>query len=222
VHARRALAVIVLLGVAVLGSGCGDSGAWALRFAGRTVSYAELEDELDEIAGNEAFQPFVVASGVAPGGSANGSYSQAFVAAVISNRLFFDIVAIEAERRDIEVTEEHREGASSFFEGVDPSSGVELTADRVLGAFSDEYRARIEDDLARLVAFQQGFTSQEEFNAWLRAAFDAADIEVSPRYGRWDPAAAQVIPPDGPRTPPLGPEDQRSGLDPAGDAEPAP
>ena len=39
---------------------------------------------------------------------------------------------------------------------------------------------------------------EEEYLAWRADAYVAADIEVSPRYGRWDPDAQSVVGPEGP------------------------
>jgi hypothetical protein len=198
--------VLAVAGALLAGAGCGDSGAWAMRYAEHTVSHAALADELAEIASNEQFLPFVF-EGQTPHGDANGSYTQEYVGAVIENRVFFDLISDEVDTRGLAVTDRERESAASFFEGVDPTTGIQLSPDVVLGGFSDDYRDQVEEDLARLVALQGSFTSQEEFGAWLASAYEAANIRVSSRYGHWDGVSNQVIAPDGPRPAPTEPGD---------------
>jgi hypothetical protein len=42
---------------------------------------------------------------------------------------------------------------------------------------------------------------QQGYLAWFNDAYSAADIEVSPRYGRWDPVERSVVGPEAPTAP---------------------
>lgn len=70
--------------------------------------------------------------------------------------------------------------------------------------FDDEAtRAQVEEAIAT--------EAEEAFGAWSQEAATEADIEVDERYGRWDPAMGQLIPPDPPSpsddTGEVGPDD---------------
>jgi hypothetical protein len=201
VLARGRPAVVVAAVALVVGAGCADAdaGPWAMRYAGHTVSHEDLEDELTEMAGNQAFLA-AFALPTTTQGSAKGSFTQTYVAGAMQVRILLDLAADELDERGIDVSDDdlealRGEGAAAFED------------------FSDDYRERIEGDVAALVALQRSFAptgtfDQTAYNEWLLGAVTDADVEVSSRYGRWDEATLQVIPPDGPRPAPLGEADQ--------------
>jgi hypothetical protein len=172
---------------ALAAGGCADGG-YAARIDGETVSVAEFEDELDEVATNEQI--------IAPEdtrGDAPGSYNQAFVGQFLRLRILLEVVAAEVESRGLQLTDEHRDIAVEQFLGGD--QGIE--------EFGSRYRTSIVDDYARVVALAEDLGSGDELDALLGELLTDTEIQVNSRYGRWDAPNAAVVPPEGPRPAPV-------------------
>lgn len=84
---------------------------------------------------------------------------------------------------------------------VGGQSGFLLTLVRELRA------PDFDDDATREQARQAvADTVSEAFRAWDQEAVAAAEVEVDPRYGRWDPTTGQLVPPDPPAPVPDEPD----------------
>jgi hypothetical protein len=189
---RRPILVLVAVLVALAGTGCADSTLTpALRVGDRTLSERDVLDEIEEWAGN------VDATG-APSriqGHIEASYPADFVAAIVGFRIERELVLGEADRLGIEPTADHRQQARSAFYGMDPE-----LADRVEAGWSEAYAQRLIDDIATELALTEEL-GQAAVEQWRSEAVVRTRIEVSSRYGRWDPERQQVVPPAGPVEP---------------------
>jgi hypothetical protein len=183
--------VVVLLA----GAGCADTTITpALRVGDRVLSESDLLDELAEWAGNLA------ATGAPEPirGQVEASYPADFVAAIIGFRIERELVLAEAERLGLEPTDELIDQARLAFYG-DPR-----TAQQVEAGWSPAYAQRLLREIATELALEAELGPQGMLN-WRTEAIATTRIEVSSRFGRWDPQAQQVVPPAGPEEP-AGPD----------------
>jgi hypothetical protein len=179
---------LALAGAVLLGSGCGDTVSPALRVGDTTVSYDALYDEFDEWAGNPALQQQFGTRGQSP-----GSYSTDVTSRVINFRIQSELVRAEAERRGIGTGDADRNQAREALYG-DPQN-----AEQIEGGFSSEYAEQLLDGATREIALAEEL-GQDGFIEWITEAVAEERIEVSSRFGRWDPELQQVVPPTGPTT----------------------
>jgi hypothetical protein len=170
----------------VMASGCAEGRGYAARVGDETVALSDFEDELDAAVDLPGFE---VPEG--PAGDAPGSYSQAYVGEHLRLRIILELVRQEAEDRDLELTDEHRQVATDELLGGDDAL-AELDAD---------YRESIVEDYARVVALGEDLGGIDQVDQLLNEALADADISVNTRFGRWDRSSGQVIPPEGPREP---------------------
>jgi hypothetical protein len=182
---RRVLPTVAVVLALGLVTGCADDVSPAARFGDETITHDELMAQVEAWASAPAL---VEAVGSAdPRGDGGSGYNTQFVDAVLTNELRFRVHEVEFERLRLELTPEEIEGVRG-----------QLLAG---GALADVDDALL-DQLAE--AFARGFRVEQElaegYEAWAADAFD--DIEVSSRYGAWDPAAQAVLPPEGPRPAP--------------------
>ncbi|HEY8523567.1 MAG TPA: hypothetical protein VIL48_01300 [Acidimicrobiales bacterium] len=186
--ARRLTPVLALAAVAGLAaSGCA-SQAVGVRVGDTTLSQADVMDELDAWANNEALfppgQPMVIE------GDAVGSYSQEFVGDVLLQRIRSLVAEQILEERGLEVTDADRADAERAL----LDSGFQGGA---LDGFTDDYRARLIDDQAYLNVLAEELGPQGANEALAEAAA-TTEIEVNPRFGDWDEDELAVAPPAGP------------------------
>jgi hypothetical protein len=176
--------VPLVLALALFGAaGCGDAVSPALRVGDQTFGYSDVEREFDEWAANPAVQEGM--QGTA--GTAPGSYSTQLTTEVLSFRILFELAKSEADRLDVEP--------------VDPDAAREafFPDPRFEAGFSDDYAESVVTDMAYAVALYDEL-GESGYREWLMRAFEEERIEVSSRYGRWDPDAQQIVPPAGPTT----------------------
>jgi hypothetical protein len=179
---RRLAVLAAVLLVASVGAGCSDGGAPAARAGDDIViTNAELMDEVAEWAGS----PLLLqqARVTDPEGAAPGSYATALVDAVLTFRIQLDL---------------HREQFDALSLTVDPAmtGSLEEQLAPVLDEVSPAFGEQLVGDLVRLNAVSQSMG--EGYAAWFQEA-TASGVEVSSRYGAWDPATGTVVGPDGPR-----------------------
>jgi len=175
--------------VAVLGaSGCADEVSPAARIADVTVTDDELLAEVEAWASSPSLLTELQVD--VPGGAAAGSYDMEFVDFVLYNRINFELHDAQFEELGLELDEGLRQEVEAGFLGQ--SSAAALAE---LGDYGDV----LVDDVARQIAVQEAMG--DEYQGWFADA-GRSDIEVSPRYGRWDEAVGFVVSPDGPRPAP--------------------
>jgi hypothetical protein len=117
------------------------------------------------------------------------------VDAILQQRIDFELHTLKFEDLDLTLDDALRQQAL-----LQVFSGDLSIADRALAGFSEDYATAYIDDVTRQIAVQASL-GNAEYQAWLSSAYIDTDIEVSPRYGRWDADQQSVVGPDGPTTP---------------------
>lgn len=186
----RRLLAFALAALALLASaGCADDVSPALRVGDTTISNDDFLAEIEEWMGNPvAIDPSTLVT------AAPGAYQGDLVRQLMQQRLDFELARLEFDARGLELTESMREDAILALFG-DPSA-----ADGAFESFSDEFADAFVDDVARQVALQTEL-GQDGYSQWQSEAYTSIDIEVNPRYGRWDDEAFVIVAPDDPISP---------------------
>lgn len=179
----------------VAGGGCAEEVSPAARIGDENISDTDLIDEVDEWAGNpQAFDQTQLAS------FSPGTYPMRLIDVILQQRIDLDLHRAKFEELGLELTDDGRQQALLVLFQGDLS-----IAEEALSGFSPDYAARYVDDVARQIAVE-GELGQTGYLTWRNEAYAEADIEVSPRYGRWDADAQSVVGPEGPTDPSLGSE----------------
>jgi hypothetical protein len=185
----KRFASLVLVAGLLLASGCGDSVSPALRVGEQTFDYDTVLSEIGEWAGNPMLQgQFTSVEGPSP-----GSYSTEVTSAVLRYRIQRELVNAEARRRGLSPDQEQRAQARELL------YGDAQTAEQMEQGFSDDYARSLLDDAALELALIDDI-GDEEYGQWIARAPVGQRIEVSSRFGRWDPDTQSVVPPSGPTT----------------------
>jgi hypothetical protein len=182
---RFLLALAPLAAVGLLAASCTDQTA-AIRFGDETVSEDDLLDELEALAstaGDAAGEP-----GQYPRGELEDSYDQGFAGQVVTQRLQFMIFDQIFEDEDLELTQADRDQVRGQLEG-DPS----------FLALPSDYQESFVQDIAKRQAVQATL-DPPALNDAIAEVVDTNDIEISSRFGTWDPLQG-VVPPEGPLQP---------------------
>lgn len=188
-HRRPLTPLAVLTLVATLGAaGCADDVAPAARVGDGTITRDELLADVEEWAGNDATQ---FSQDLPIEGTPRG-FATPSVAGILGERILLEIVEQEFDERALTVGPDARAQAFSLI-GIDAAQEEQL-----LGGFSDSFRAEYLARWDRAAALQAELG--DEIQSVIAAS--AADVEVDPRYGTWDPASFSVLPPEGPRPAP--------------------
>jgi hypothetical protein len=190
---RRLLALLAVPVLALVGSaGCASEVSPAVRIGDRAISDADLLDEVDEWANNEQAFDQTQLEGLNP-----GTYPMRLVDVILQQRIDLELHTAKFEELGLELSDEVRQqGLLVLFQG-DLS-----TAEQALSGFSDDYAVEYIDDVGRQIAVETEL-GQDGYAEWRNEAYLDADIEVSPRYGRWDPEQQSVVGPEGPTQPGL-------------------
>lgn len=187
---RHLLALLAVPALAVAGAGCADDVSPAARVGDVKVGDDELMDEVEQWANNAVAFDQSQLAGLAP-----GTYPMRLVDVILQQRIDLELHREQFEELDLDLDDSARTDAlAQLFQGD------QALAQEALGGFSEEYAERYVDDIGRQVAVEQAM-GQDAYVAWRIEAYLEADIEVSPRYGRWDPQAQSVVAPDGPTRP---------------------
>ena len=210
----------VLLAAALAGAlvttGCADEAA-AAHVGDKTISDDQLMTQVEALYGNnKLWQAIDQQNGQQPGssrselrGDAPGSFKQSFVATILQDQITFELIDQLFADEDLEVTDDYRQAA----EQAQQDRFGEFFAD-----FPKHYRDQQLSQYARLVSVQDNLG--DGYGEALMTLIDETDIDVSSRYGSWDPEAFKaqfsdnatsqlaVVPPPGPAPAP--------GSDPAG------
>jgi hypothetical protein len=188
---RRLLTLLAVpLLALVAGAGCADDVSPAVRVGDVTLSDGDLMDEVAEWTGNEQAIPQTELAGLSP-----GTYPMRLVDAILQQRIDFELHEAKFDELGLTLDDDLRQQALlSLFQG-DLAS-----AQQALSGFSQAYAARYIDDYTRQLAVENAL-GNADYLAWRNEAYLETDIEVSPRYGRWDPEQQSVIGPDGPSQP---------------------
>ena len=187
---RRLLLLLLGALVVVASSGCAADVAPAVTIEGVKVSDRDFLDEVSEWAHNPAAYPAEQLETHNP-----GTYPMELVTAILGQRIDLTLSHEEFERQGLELTDWLRQQALALLFDGDIDA-----ATQALSAFSPEYRRRYVDEVSEQIALQDAL-GQDGYTTWRDAAYRESDIDVSPRYGTWDPTTGAVNPPRGPIQP---------------------
>ncbi|HWH34110.1 MAG TPA: peptidylprolyl isomerase [Acidimicrobiales bacterium] len=136
---KTSLAAVLVAALAL--SACSSlTEARAASVNGDVISAADLEDELLAIRGNDAYRDAVERTlsqqGLGVTGAGQGSFDTAFVARLLSLRVFFALVGQEARARGIEV-------GPADIEDARPATVASVGGEEVFDAFPEDYREEL-------------------------------------------------------------------------------
>lgn len=191
---RRLLAPLAALLALTLGAGCADDVSPAARVGDVTIGNNEFLDEMAEWVGNPNAVPPDVAAAAAP-----GAFPGELTRQLLTQRVDFELHAQEFESLGLELDQASRDAA------IEAVFGDALQAETALEPFTDAFATEFLNDVARQLAVQEALG--EDYPQWRQQAYTTTEIEVSPRFGSWDAASGQILPPDGPRPAPSGTAD---------------
>lgn len=186
---RRLLAPALAAVALVLASGCADTVSPALRVGDETIGNDAFLAEVGEWAGNSAAVDQTMLADRNP-----GTYPLELVRQLLQQRLDFELHNQQFAALGLDLTDDMRQQALTVLFG-DPS-----VADEAFSEFSDAFARQFTDDVARQIAVSDEL-GEDEYSAWRNQAYAETDIEVSPRYGRWDGETGQIVAPTGPVQP---------------------
>jgi hypothetical protein len=179
--------VVALL--VLLSSGCADDVSPAIEVNSLKVSDGELMDEVSQWANNpSAYDPQLLES------HTPGTYPMELVTAILGQRIDLALHHQEFVARHLQLTDDLRSQAISLL-----FQGDMQTAQQALGGFSAKYQQVYVDEITEQLAVEDALG--DDYRAWRSREYLEADIDVSPRYGTWDGANGQVVPPKGPAQP---------------------
>jgi hypothetical protein len=188
---KRLLSLALAAVVVVVGAGCAKDVSPAARIGSTKVSDSELSDEVAQWAHNKAAFDAGQLKALNP-----GTYPMSLVTVILQQRIDFTLANAEFDHLHLKLTDQDRTGAlTSLFQG-DTS-----LASQALSGFGRAYATHYVDDIARQYAVEVKL-GQAGYAAWRSEAYPAAHVQVSPRYGSWDEASQQVVPPKGPKPAP--------------------
>jgi hypothetical protein len=183
---RLVPAVAAVLALGSGAGGCADDLSPAARVGDLTITHDELMDEVEQWTESPRLVELFLGAPPAP---TEGRFDAQLVDVVLSNRISFEVYRAEFEARGLEVDDGLREEIRvGIFQ--DPADSA-----AVLEQLDPTFGDRLIEDIARQFVVQSALSDQ-----LIQFEDDAfSDIEVNPRYGRWDAASRSVVPPEGPR-----------------------
>jgi hypothetical protein len=191
---RRLASLVAAVSVAgLVATGCGNQSA-AIRVGDDSLSRSEFEDNLDFVYENDDFRAWLFQSDsvareqLRGEDDPSGSYTQEYVGAMAGVQVELLLIAQVLDDVGLEVTDEDRADAAS-----DVEEWLEGDADSLPDWVRDTY---LDGIAAREVLLSD--LGESELNQVLGDLVADADIDVSSRYGTWDPDEFRVTPPGGP------------------------
>ncbi len=186
----RRLFALAVVALALVGSaGCANDVSPALRVGSLKIGNDEFLAEVAEWVGNPVAVDPATVQGQTP-----GTYPLELVRQLMQQRIDFSLHNAKFAELGLVVDDAARQQALTVLFG-DPSF-----ADQAFSAFSPEFATSFTDDVARQIGVSD-FLGELDYSTWRDDAYKTTDIEVSPRYGTWDPETGQITPPPGPRQP---------------------
>lgn len=209
-HRRLAL-LLAAAAVAVLaGAGCGSRAPAAVRVDDESISRRDFEDSLDVVYENEGLLGFLFQGAtrdqVRGEDAPRGSYPQNYVGALAAVQAQFLVAPLIADREGLEITDGDRQSVADLIDREAPDA---------LDDLPEPVRDSYIDGLAAIQVIQDQ-VDPDEVQSVFTDGFRQASVDVSSRYGTWNPDELSVDPPPGPRPAP-GSGDTGAGSDlPAG------
>ena len=208
---RRVLPLFLLVPLAATWAltGCTSSTTYAAMVNGSEISRSSLNQELSDISRNHLF---VQAVDQQPGSSGSiegagaGTYSKAFVAQVLTQRIEYELIHQELTRRNALPGETELQQAETQ---VVQRYTVQDPGD-VFHQFSSDYQRTLVQRQAEVTALENAVPGQQAVNDLFTKLIQDANIKISPEFGSFDKkgnpsngTGPSVIPPPVPN-PPIG------------------
>lgn len=187
--------MLALAALALGATGCAEQSP-AARVGDVTVSESELMDEIEVLA-DLSSEPVE--------GDLGSSYSQTFVGRVLQQRIVVLLIDRVLDEEGAEVTDEDRAAARQQIE----------QQDQAFAEVPSWYQDVTVDDFSKFNKLAELHPDDSGLSAIVDMA-ERVDVELSSRYGSWDPsriqehyssqfqAPAPVVPPRGPQPAPNG------------------
>jgi hypothetical protein len=174
-----AVAVVMVLCVVGVSIAAVAAGGQSIAYSvnGTKVSQKSFDDQLDELASNDATKK--------QASQTEGSVTSTVGAQLMNLNILHDLLRDAAEKQRVGLT------------NADRSAGVSAAKTQLGQNYASApkgYRNLLADLFAYVHAL--GLTSST-LDAFLGKQARAADIYVNPRYGQWRPARGGVCPPSG-------------------------
>jgi hypothetical protein len=190
---RRLLALAAVAAFALVATaGCANDVSPAARVGGVKIGNDALLDEVAEWNNSTTLLSFFQLAAVPEGGAQR--YPMSFVDVVLTNRISFELHKAKFEELGLELTKQDIDDMRAGLIGDEGQSA------KVLRELSNAYGKRLVEDVARQAAVANALG--DKYEEWARDAFASTGIEVSPRYGTWDPKTAQITAPKDPNAAP--------------------
>jgi hypothetical protein len=184
---RRLLLVPAVAAVLAVGAGCASTVSPAVSVDGVNLSDKQVLDEVGEWAHSKALQEGALA------GQPPGSYPQVLVGQIIGQRVVLELNHEQFRKLGLRLTDDDRAQVAPAL------STSNLSGEELLASFSAGYRKTFTELVAEAIAVQTQMGP--DYSAWQADAAKKADIDISPKYGTWDPTQGSVTPPPGPTQP---------------------
>ena len=188
---RRLVPLTLAALVLVVSAGCAKDVSPAARVGQVRISDKQLDDEVTQWAHNPAAFDKSQLATLNP-----GTFPMQLVTTILQQRIDLDLHNQEFASLHLTLSDSDRSAAlSALFQG-DSS-----LAQQALGGFTKAYATGYVDDISRQYAVQAKL-GQQGYVAWRNKAYADAHVQVSPRYGSWDPKAQAIVAPKGPQPAP--------------------
>jgi hypothetical protein len=210
----RRLLLPSALALAVVGlgaTGCAEQTA-AARVGDDIVSESDLMDIVEARADNETYLQLTGIPADALQGDLEGTnYSQEYVGSLLQERIFVTLFDRVLDDEGVEVTDDQRAQATQ---------AVEQRLQEALGEFPSWYQDQLVEEQSKYIALVSALGSDDAVGRAVADMAERVDIEVSSRYGSWDPALASdawagqalaVTPPEAPEAAPGSAEGAGAG-----------
>jgi hypothetical protein len=209
----RRLLLPSALALAVVGlgaTGCAEQMA-AARVGDEIVSESDLMDIVEARADNETYLQLTGIPADALQGDLEGSYSQEYVGSLLQERIFVTLFDRVLDDEGVEITDDQRAQATQ---------AVEQRLQEALGEFPSWYQDQLVEEQSKYIALVSALGSDDAVGRAVADMAERVDIEVSSRYGSWDPALASdawagqalaVTPPEAPEAAPGSAEGAGAG-----------
>ena len=184
---RRLLPLALVVLVLGVGSGCATAVSPAARVGSTDISDKQLADEVAQWAHNSAAFDKTQLAALNP-----GTYPMSLVTVILQQRIDLDLTNAAFASLHLSISDQDRTAAlAALFRGDS------TLAQQALGGFSKAYATTYVDDITRQYSVENHY-GQQGYTAWRSAAYRAAHVEVSPRYGTWDAGTQTIVAPKGP------------------------
>lgn len=155
---KRFLVAAVAATMALAGFGaCKSAEPYAAKVNGTVLSKSGLDAELNAIKGNAEYLKALEGANVAVQGKGQGTFDQAFVARVLTRRIYLELIHQEVERRNLKVTSKDLDVAR---QQLVSSIGDE----KVLDKFPKSYYTEIRRTTAEVYVLQNALADTSPAN----------------------------------------------------------